>query len=196
MLNRKLSNYIFYASLALIVFIIIIIRTMTLGRLVDDIQTTDNHNIQLQKQIDKLEELVQENKDIQASHLYELYDLIPNVYSGSELKNRTVAILEKMLITADDDTSRSVIINYDANVSNTSEMYEIAQEYYVVEVQVKFTTNDMTKVTQVIDEIFASDQLFILRDIDYTFESSIVFTEVQINFYAIYDVDIPIEEES
>lgn|GEM_PF-1392945 len=194
-LNRRLSNYIFYGILVLIVVIILLIRSVTLGVKLQDISDLERNNISLQKRIDLLEQTVQENKDVQTNDLYELYDIIPNIYSGPELENKTYAILESLGVNESDDMQRTVYVNEYVNLDGQTDFADLVDDYYVVEVRVSFTTVDVDVLANFIDELYNAEQLFIISDLNYTVPIDENFVEVQVHFYAIYDVDI-IEEES
>ena len=194
MLNRKLSQYIYYGALAGIVVMILIIRSLTLGTLNTSIDEIKIDNIAFQKRIDNLEAIVQENKEVQTSHLYELYDIIPNVYSGTELTYKTVAILESLGVDESADMQRVVYVNQEVDLAVNPDFMEITRDYYVVEVQVVFTTTDADVVNDFIDALFNSDQLFVIEELNYIIPTDENFVEVQVYFYAIYNVDM--EEES
>jgi hypothetical protein len=194
MLNRKLSDYIFYGILIAITAIVFGIRVATLGTLNTKITTIDAANIALQKEIDALEVVVQENKEVQTSHLYELYDIIPNIYSGTALSYRTVSMLESLGVDESDDTQRSVYVDTQVVFPVESEIKELTKDYFVVEVQVFFTTQDSAVVSDFLDLLYNSDQLFIVRTLDYNVTDGEDYVGVTINFLAIYDVEP--EEES
>ena len=194
MLNRKLSEYLFYGSLVLIVVVIFLIRITVLGNLNTQIDQTDASNISLETQITALEEVVQENKNVQTSNLYELYDIIPNVYSGTELVYTTVSILESLGVNESNDMQRTVFVENDPVFGGESIFTELALEYHMVEVQVFFTTTDADVVNNFIDALYQSEQLFIVRELDYNIPDGEDFIGISVSFLAIYDVDI--EEES
>lgn len=167
MLNRRLSDYLFYGTLAIIALVIILLRVAVVGTQLDRINDLDQDNIQLQRRIDALNELVQENKDIQTDHLYELYDTIPNVFSAEGLTYKTVAMLEQLDIDDSEDFNRSVNVDTEVNVGQSA-LATVAKDYYIVEVEVSFTTDDITLVTDFIDLLNNSTQLFILDNVIYT----------------------------
>jgi len=175
--------------------IILLIRSVTLGVKLQDISDLERNNISLQKRIDLLEQTVQENKDVQTNDLYELYDIIPNIYSGPELENKTYAILESLGVNESDDMQRTVYVNEYVNLDGQTDFADLVDDYYVVEVRVSFTTVDVDVLANFIDELYNAEQLFIISDLNYTVPIDENFVEVQVHFYAIYDVDI-IEEES
>ena len=196
MLNRKLSEYLFYGSLALILVIVLIIRMLLLGNINDEIDSTDLSNIALQAQITELEEIVQDNKSVQTSQLYELYDIIPNIFSGTELTYKTVSILESLGVTEDNNMQRTVFVdNYPA--FNTESIFlELSERYYIVEVQVFFTTTDADIVNNFIDSLYNDEQMFILKNLNYNVPDGEDYIGITVNFLAIYDVHVEIEEES
>ena len=56
MLNRRLSDYLFYGTLAIIALFIILLRIAVVGGQRDRIDQLDRENIQLQAEIDELNE--------------------------------------------------------------------------------------------------------------------------------------------
>lgn len=190
MLNRKLSKYIFYGSLVSIFVVIFIIRASVLGNISERMERIDEKNISLAAQITSLEENVQDNKNVQTSHLYELYDIIPNVYSGTELIYLTVAILESLGVDASNDMQRTIFIDNNPAFGSDSIFLELSQKYYIVEVQVYFSTANPDIVNNFIDELYLSEQIFIVSNLDYDIVYSNDNPRVTVSFLAIYDVDI------
>lgn len=189
MLNRRLSDYIFYGILAIITALIILLRVVTVGGQRDSIASLEAENNQLAAEIDALNELVQDNKEIQTSHLFELYDTIPNVFSGESLTYKTVAMLEQLGIDESQDYNRTVLVESNFNVGSSS-LSTVAKDYKIVQVDVSFTTDDITLVTDFIDMLYQSEQLFILDKVNYTETNGEFSQEMNISFFAIYDVDI------
>ena len=113
MLNRKASNYIFYLILVGIIAIVYLIRSVMVGGLEGKIETLDNNNISLQAQIDNLKDIVQTNKDVQESHLYELYNQVPQAYYSTELTYLTISKLETVGIDESSGFDRSITLNPD-----------------------------------------------------------------------------------
>lgn len=196
MLNRKLSNYIFYGIILIIVGLVFLGRSLTLGVLLDKIDALDKQNIALDKQISELEDIVQENKDSQSSHLYELYYKIPNVYSGSQLTYKTVAMLEALDITEDSNTQSEVYVKHNATTNSNPDIDVFADDYLIVEVEIIFNTVDPSVVVDLINEIYNSEQLFIIKSVDFPIPDDDNYVLVNIKFYAIYDDELEIEEES
>ena len=193
MLNRKVSNYLFIASLVVIVVLVFVIRLVLVGNLTDRIESIDSSNISLQSQIEDLEEIVQDNKEQQVSHVYDLYNTIPNIYSEDQLEYMTVSLLERLDITERVVDQRKVKINPTTSFSRESIFYELSLEYYIVEVDVFFSTSDDSKVLNFIDELYISEQLFIIRDIVYNVPDGNDYIGVAISFLAFYNVDIETE---
>ncbi len=189
MLNRKLNNYIFYGVFVLILIIVFGLRVLLVGSLQDKINALDYDNIRLQSQIDALEEIVQENKDVQTSHLYELYDTVPNSFSATALTYETVSILESVGVTEANDMQRTVYINDTIEFPGESDFFEIAQDYTFVEIQVSFTTLDSDIVKDFIDELYTSNQLFIINNLEYATSDESNYVIVTISFYAVYNLD-------
>lgn len=192
MLNRRLSDYIFFGSLALIALVIVLIRIAVVGSQTDRIDQLDRENIRIQREIDALNTLVQENKGIQTGHLYELYDIIPNDFSSELLEFKTIAMLEQLGIDESDDFERAVTVDTDVSLGS-SDLATVTADYYVVRVDVTFITDDITYVSDFIDMLYQSEQLFILDSVNYTETRGAFFQEMTISFYAIYDVEVTTE---
>ncbi len=194
MLNRKLSNYIFYGILALILVVVLLIRFLVLGNINSEISTLEANNISTQLEIDALSAQVQENKDVQTSQLYELYKVIPGIYSDTELTYKTVAILEELGINESYDNQRRVVVQPADSFTGDTELAAIAAKYSVIEVNVFFTTNDISIITDLLDTLYLDEQLLIVNDLSYTLPEDDNFVGVNITFFALYDVKL--EEES
>ena len=193
MLNRKMSDYLYYGSLVAIIAIVVLIRVVTLNNLNAKIDSLQASNVNLQDQIDTLEESVEENKDVQTDRLYELYDVVPGIFNATELTYKTVSILESLGINESDDTQRTIFVKTNPGFVAGSEFNTISEEYLVVEVQVYFNTNDADVISDLVDAIYNQEQMFILKDISYTTPDGEDFIGVTLNFFAIYDAEL-IEE--
>jgi hypothetical protein len=192
MLNRRLSDYIFFGSLALIALVIVLIRLAVVGAQTERIEQLDRDNIRIQREIDQLNTLVQENKDIQTGHLYELYDIIPNDFSAQLLEFKTIAMLEQLGIDESNEFERAVTVDTDVSLGS-SDLAAVTAGYYVVRVDVTFITDDITYVIDFLDMLQESEQLFLLDSVEYTETRGAFFQEMQISFYAIYDIDTTTE---
>lgn len=192
MLNRKTSNYIFYGTLILILAITLIIRTVVIGSLNSNVDSVTLKIRQTQAQIDNLKDTVQENKDVQVNHLYELYGKVPNLYNLEALVNYTYAQLEVVGVTDDNEILRNVSPNDQVTFDVDSEFYDIQKDFKVVEVQVYFNTLTIDLVDQFIDRLYESEQVFIVNSIEYYSPDGTNYIGVTVKFLAFYDV----EEES
>ena len=188
MRNRKLSEYIFYGILVVITLIVYLLRVSIVGGQRELIDQTDHENIALQAQIDELNELVQSYKDYQTSHLYDLYDIIPNDFSAELLTYKTVWMLESIGINESENYNRSVTVKnyFNPTLSSLADVYG---DYTIVRVDVSFTTDDVTQVEDFIDILYQSEQLFILEAVDYTDTKGEYLKQMNISFLAIYDLN-------
>ncbi|AIO18988.1 hypothetical protein KQ51_01111 [Candidatus Izimaplasma bacterium HR1] len=194
MLNRRLSEYLFYGSLALITIIILLINLVVMGRINGEIEDTSLSNINLAKEITALEEVVQDNREVQTSHLFELYDKVPSVYSGTELTYKTISILERLGVTEESDMQRNVLVDQNVVFAQESIFYELAESYKFVEVEVFFTTDEAQLVIDFIDALNDNDQIFVIRNVAYQVPEDEDFLGITVTFLAMYDIEL--EEES
>jgi hypothetical protein len=189
MLNRKLSDYLYDGTLFGILALVVLVRFILMNSINGRIEDVDSSNISLQDEIEALNELVQENKDIQTAHLYELYNIVPNTYSSTSLTYTVVSILEEVGVDESDDMQRNVFINEVPGLDTSSRLDTATRGYDVVQVEVFFTTDDAATVNDFIDRLYASDQLFLIRNLDYTIPQDGNFIAVVVNFLAIYTLD-------
>ncbi len=189
MLSRKLSDYLFYGILVIIVGVVFLIRTVTLGGLNDKINQLEISNISIQNQNDVIELQVEQYKDVQINHLYELYGKVPNFFSQTDLTYYTIAQLELVGITEEVDFQRSVYVREDVTFDGDSAFAALADDFKVVEVQVYFTTLDDTVVKEFIDLLYASDQVFIVDSVEYTTPDGFNYIGVTLNFFAFYTIN-------
>ncbi len=187
MLNRKISNYLFYLIFIGIVAIIYLLRSVMLGGLEDRIATLDANNIILQAQIDSLEDTVQTNKDIQESHLYELYNQVPQKYSSTELTYLIISKLEVIGIDEGIGFYRQITLNPEVTFDGNSTLSEISSEFDVVEVGITFETNDILLISDLIDLLNASEQVFFVNYVDFYIPDSETYVGVTINFLSFYE---------
>ena len=187
MLNRKISNYLFYFFLVAIVLTVFAVRTVTIGGINDKIDTLETSNIILQAQIGAIEELVEDNKDIQISHLYELYNQVPNIFSRDSLIAYTDAQLELVEVTQAGDMQRNVELNEGVTFPGESAFSLLQLDFKVVEVKVSFSTDDEQVIQDFIELLFNSDQIFIINHIEYFTPDGEDYIHVSIDFLAFYD---------
>jgi hypothetical protein len=195
MLNRKASNILFYGSLAVILVVVLLIRTVVLAQLDDRIASIEEDNRTVQQQIDDLREIVQENKDQDVDHIYELYQQVPNIYNEIELNYYTIAQLELVGITAENEIQRTVDPNADVTFALDSDFSDLQEEFKIVEVTVTFNTYDLSLVDDFIDRLYQEEQVFIVNYIDFnTPQDGGELITVEIKFLAFYELQV--EEES
>jgi hypothetical protein len=188
MLNRKATNYIFYGILVGIVGVVFLVRFFALGSINGKIDEVHSENVQLQSQIETLEILVAENRDVQTEDIYLLYDLVPNVYTSEALTYKVVSMLEVLGISESDDYQRTIYINDNPSFPGGSELEQINSQYKVVQVEVYFTSNLGGTINQFLDDLYNDEQLFIVRNLNFDVGLGGEYTGVSINFLAIYDV--------
>ena len=187
MLNRKISNYLFYFILGAIAGAILLVRTMSIGNIDDKILNLERNNLLLQTQIGTIEEIVEDNNDIQIDHLYELYSQVPNSLSVTELTYYTTAQLELVGITEVIDMQRSVLINQGVTFPDSTTFSLLQNDFNVVEVKVFFTTQDEAVIDAFIDLLYNADQVLIVHHVEYSSPDGENFIGVSIDFLAFYE---------
>ena len=189
MLNRKISNYMFYGILVIIVAAVLLVRSITLGNINNKISNLEASNITLQIANDSLEKTVEEYKDVQMNHLYELYGQVPNFYSQTELTYFTIAQLESIGINEAVDFQRSVYVDSEISFQEGSTFRLLQEDFKIVEVQVYFTTLTDDVIEEFVDLLYNSEQVFIIGSIEYTSPDGLNYIAVTINFLAFYDIE-------
>lgn len=192
MLNRRYNNVIFYGGIAVIALAIVLIRVIVVGGQRSSIEQLDMENESYQLEIDELSLVVQDNKNSQTGQLYELYYKVPNIYSEETLEYKTVAMLEELGISDTQDFNRKINIYNEVDININGSLGIATSGYKVVQVEVKFTTNDITYVTDFIDLLLENGQLFILDTVKYTDSIEDVGVEMTVSFFAVYDVPVEI----
>lgn len=187
MLNRKISNYLFYFLLVAIAITVFIVRSVTIGSINEKIDTLKTSNIILQAQIGAIEELVEDNKDIQLSHLYELYNQVPNIFSRDNLIAYTDAQLELVNITQAGDMQRNVELNEGVTFPEHNIFSSLQLDFKVVEVKVSFSTDDELIIQEFIELLYNSNQVFIINHIEYFTPDGEDYIHVSIDFLAFYE---------
>ena len=157
-----------------------------LGNMQAKIDELDSENARIQAQIIQLEQTVEENKDSDVAYLYELSDSISPNYSDTQLLYNTIALCELAGIGEDIDTQRTIDFNKDVTISGPSELQTFASAYNVVEVQVQFTTQDLSLISDFLNVIYDANQLYILNTIDYNFPEGNEFIAVNITYFTFY----------
>lgn len=191
MLSRRTSNLIFYGILLAILLVVVVARLVIVGSMNRKIDETDMSITSLQSRIENLEEAVQENKDTASDHLYELYDNVPEVFHQEELVYYTVAQLELLGITDEFDVKRTVNVNEEVEFTTLSSFYEIQEDFKVVEVYVHFEVipDDIGLVDDFIDELYSSEQIFVVSEIQYQNQSISQLIGVDLKFLAFYKLE-------
>jgi hypothetical protein len=187
MLNRKLSNYIYYGVVAFVVVLIFIIRIIAVGSINGKIEKLEKDNVTLQKQITDLNVIVQDNSTAQSAQIFDLYKQMPSVYSGDTLSNKVFSKLERLGITEAVEVERSVIINDVVSLSSIEQLKSFNGVYGFVELQISFNTNDANDVYNFLDSMNDDDQLFVLNRIFYAVPEVDEFVTVSISYFAFYD---------
>lgn len=194
MLNRRLSQYIFYGSMALITIVVLLINYFLLGNINEKISKVNYENITLVAQIEELTEIVQDNKNAQTSYIYELYNQVPGIFNGTELTYETIAILETRGITESNDYGRQVFVNEKVSFSSDSIFYDLSENYKFVEVEVFFTTQNAQLVKDLLDDFYNNNQIFIVNEINYTVPDGEDYLGITIKLLTIYAVEEVKEE--
>lgn len=189
MLNRKLTNYMFYGILIAIATIVFAIRTVTLGAINTRIEDLEVSNIALQLEIDNLEKIVEENKDNQINHLYELYNQVPNYFDQTELTLFTNAQLESIGINESFDDNTDVYIKIDREFIDGTLYGDLQDLFKIVEVQVEFNAMTTEILEQFIDLLYNAEQVFIVNLIDYSSPDGENYITVNISFLAFYELE-------
>lgn len=203
MLSRKTSNMIFYVSIAAILALILVIRFLSIGTLNGQITSLTNQNRSLRTQIEQLEQEVQDNKDIASNHLYELYDQVPETYNYSVLSKYTQAQMELVGILREDGVEPVIDITDDPDDVTfpvDSVFTELQQQFRIVKVQVSFNvkiedvpaeeeSQQLQVVDDFIEQLYGSEQVFIVNFIQYQTPDDDDFVQVQVNFLAFYKLE-------
>ncbi|MCF7926073.1 MAG: hypothetical protein K9L74_00660 [Candidatus Izimaplasma sp.] len=191
MLNRKVTDYIFIGSIVIVVIIILGLRAIVLGSINSKIDALDEANKSLQTQITDLEKIIEENRDVKTTVLYDLYSQVPNFYKGNELNYKIIAILEEIGINESLDMQRNVHITETATLPSNAGLEVLNEEYNVVQVDIFFTTQDLSQIIDLLDALHQNEQLFVISNVDYSIPSETQdnFVGVSISLYTLYDLE-------
>lgn len=187
MLNRKTNDLIFYGTLIGIVVGIFLIRLVVIGGQQERIDTMKDANNSLQAEIDDLSILVQENRNVQTNQLYELYYRIPNNYTELSLRLKTTSILDSIGITDSTELfNRDIQIRPNVTLSSSDDLSVAFSGYNIMQVDVSFSSSDITYVTNLIDELLVNEQLFIINGVSYSETIDDVEVQMTVSFFAVY----------
>lgn len=189
MLNRKASNYIFYGILLGIALVVFLIRVTLLGTINAKIEDVEFLSRQQQTQIDYVDEIVQENRNKQDEHLYELYTQVPAFYDSQLLKFKAYAMAQDAGILDDSFFERKVDVGPPATFNTNSVFYELQDDFDIAQVTLTFNIDQDTEYTleNVLANIVDDDQIFIIRDVNYKTPTGELYQIVTINFLAFYE---------
>lgn len=186
MLNRKISNYIYYGVVAFVILLIFIIRVIAVGTIDGKIKALEKENVTLQSDITELNIIVQDNNTVQSSLIYDLNKNMPSIYSSETLSNKIYSKLERLGISEAGEFARKISINETASVSNIEELAAYAS-YGIVQVQISFTSNDPDDVYNFLNSMNDDDQLFILSNVSYSIPEADEYITVSLSYYAFYN---------
>lgn len=190
MLSRKTSDILFYGIIIGIIGIIFLIRFMLLSNLDNRISQVENQNQILQMQITNVRTIVEDNKNQQLNNIYQMYEQIPSEYSRDSLNFYVLAKLEQVGVSEDLIMTRRVSINENKTFESTSDFREINTYFKIVEVNVTFSTTDINNIIDFIDEVYESEQLFIIDSLEYSSPADEFSSiPVTISFLAFYELD-------
>ena len=190
MLSRKTSDILFYGIIVGIIGIIFLIRFMLLSNLDNRISQVENQNQILQMQITNVRTIVEDNKNQQLNNIYQMYEQIPAEYSRDSLNFYVLAKLEQVGVSEDLIMTRKVSINENKTFESTSDFREINTYFKIVEVNVTFSTTDINNIIDFIDEIYESEQLFIIDSLEYSAPADEFSSiPVTISFLAFYELE-------
>jgi len=190
MLSRKTSDILFYGIIVAIIGVIFLIRFMLLSNLDNRISQVESQNQILQMQITNVRTIVEDNKNQQLNNIYQMYEQIPAEFSRDSLNFYVLAKLEQVGVTEDLLMTRRVSINENKTFESTSDFKEINTYFKIVEVNVSFSTTDINNIIDFIDEIYESEQLFIIDSLEYSAPADEFSSiPVEISFLAFYELD-------
>jgi hypothetical protein len=188
MLSRKASDFIFYGIFAVIFLAVIFVRVSLINSVNDRIDSVEASNTTLELQITQIGTLVDENKNQQLNNLYQMYEKIPAEYDRTDLIFYTYAKLEQVGVNSAPEYSRYIEVDETVTFPPNSEFIDLQENFIIVEVQVSFTTLDVDQVIQFLDEIFNSEQLFIINSLEYNVpEDQFSLIGIEVSFLAIYE---------
>jgi len=179
----------FYAILLAIAGTVFAIRSIALGAINTRIEDLDISNISLQAIIDDLEKTVEENKDNQINHLYELYDQVPNYFDQTELTLFTNAQLESIGINESFDDNTEVRVKLDREFIDGTLFGDLEDMFNIIEVQVEFNAMTTDILEEFIDLLYNAEQVFIVNLIDYSSPDGENYITVNISFLAFYNLE-------
>lgn len=191
MLNRKLSDYIFIGIMLGILLFVLGIRTVALGAINNNILELEGSNITLSKRITKLETKVELYKDVQSDRLFNLYHNVPSYYSYNELYFN---VLTQMYLVGINDTpefNSKVTIEEEVGDVRIPGYDTINSGFKVVEVQLSFNVLSVSTVEDLLDNLYNSEQVFIVNAITFNIPDEILedYVTVQLSFYTFYDIE-------
>ncbi|MFK5884074.1 MAG: hypothetical protein QM489_07045 [Candidatus Izemoplasma sp.] len=188
MLSRKASDFIFYGIFAVIFLAVVFVRVSLINSVNDRIDSVEASNTTLELQIAQIGTLVDENKNQQLNNLYQMYEKIPAEYDRTDLIFYTYAKLEQVGVNSAPEYSRYIEVDETVTFPPNSEFIDLQENFIIVEVQVSFTTLDVDQVIQFLDEIFNSEQLFIINSLEYNVpEDQFSLIGIEVSFLAIYE---------
>lgn len=189
MLNRKFNDYIFIGVLLIIAVVVFGIRSVVLGGVKTDIAKYERSNITLNKQINRLEQVVEEKKDVQKDTLFELYHSVPSYYSYDELYFNILSQLYLENITDSTDFNSNVSIEESVFARDVPGYSDLDADFKIVEITVSFNILQAETIENFIERLYNSDQVYIINEVEYSPPQEGELTTASVKFFTFYNID-------
>ncbi len=167
MLSKRLSDFIFLGIIVLVIIAVVVARFFLLGVFDDRIEEAKETNEDLEIELLENQQLISDYRDDVLPSEAELHRAMPSSYSYTRLRNKVQGHLELEGITAEAHRDRSVEINENAAIPPEAALSEYAGPYDAVGIRIRFNTDDVSEAADVVDRLYAQDQLFVLHSVEY-----------------------------
>jgi Tfp pilus assembly protein PilN len=173
MLNKRSSDILFILLLVIVVVGVFGFRFLILSQMDSRIESTERNNQQLQAQINSIERLVSENRNEQLPSMIEMHQIVPAKYDRDQLLLYIQAQLELSGIPNNAQTQRNVIIgNNPTTFPQGTPLRELSNDVDLYTVLITFRADDLTELQLFIDNLFNSNQTFLIQSVEYDLTST------------------------
>ncbi len=187
MLSKRLNDVIFIGIILIVIGAIVGMRFFVLGFFDERIEDIEAENQQLSEQINDKQAIISRHTGEPLPPVSMLYQRVPSHYSSNRLRYTMFTQLELMGIS--DVPERDLLIQSPITPSfpEGSEFYTLSQSLDARSVTIRFNTDDIDEIYQVIEQIQSMQQRFILQNLHYDHPPEDGTTRANLVFVTFYN---------
>ena len=187
MLSKRLSDIIFVGIIVVVAVSIVFMRFILINQIDDNIARLRTQNESLTFEIASLRGDINRYKDIPAPSQVELHQAIPRHFDRNQLSLFVTAEAIRAGITNDPLFNRSVnVISTPAVPLENSPYRELTNHFDLYIINLRYNATSLDELYDFLDLLEASEQLFLIRSVNYQAADSTGRFPIDLTLYAVY----------